>query len=88
MPDRVGRREALVGVEARLQLAPGDELHRDVRDALVLAEVVDRDDVRMVEATRRLGLASEARDDTAPPRPSSWSSRIVFSATTRLIIGS
>ena len=35
-------------------------------DAGVLAEVVDRDDVRMVEPAGRLRLAAEAGDDRAP----------------------
>ena len=37
-----------------------DVPHRDVQDAVGLARVVDRDDVRMVEAGGDLGLADEA----------------------------
>ena len=55
-------REALVRLEVFLELAALDELHRDVPDAVVLAEIVDRDDVGMVEASRRLRLAAKARD--------------------------
>ena len=81
--------EALVGLEVVLELAALDELHRDVPDAGVLAEVVDRDDVGMVEAPGGLRLAAEARDDgRRRSSPASWSARIVFSATMRLIIGS
>ena len=37
-----------------------EQLHRHVQPALGLAQVVDRDDVRMAEAADRLGLAVEA----------------------------
>ncbi len=58
----VGDAEALVRLEARLQLASLDELHRDVPDACFLAEIVDRHDVRVVEAARRVRLAAKAVD--------------------------
>ena len=61
-PHDVGDAEALVRLEARLELASLDELHRDVPDAGFLAEIVDRHDVRMVEAARRLRLAAKAVD--------------------------
>jgi len=40
-------------------ILPFDELHRDVEVSVHLAEVVDRDDVRVLERSRRLGLAQE-----------------------------
>src|SRR5205823_13807018 len=43
-----------------LEVAAGDVAHRDVELALVLAGVVDRDDVRMVERSGELRLAQEA----------------------------
>ena len=43
-----------------LEVAAGDVAHRDVELALVLAGVVDRDDVRMVERGGELRLAQEA----------------------------
>ncbi len=55
-------REALVRLEVVLELAALDVLHRDVPDALVLAEIVDRDDVRVIEPPGRLRLAAKARD--------------------------
>ena len=36
------------------------ERHRDERDAAILADLVDGDDVFVVEGGRRLGLALEA----------------------------
>ena len=54
--------EALVRLEARLELAALDELHRDVPGAAFLAEIVDRHDVRVVEPTGRLRLAPKAVD--------------------------
>jgi hypothetical protein len=41
-----------------------DQFHREVVPALVLADLVDRDDVRVVEAGGRLGLGLEALDVT------------------------
>ena len=38
-------------------------LHRDVVGAVELAAVVDADDVRVLKAGRRLGLAAEALDE-------------------------
>ena len=43
-----------------LEIGALDVPHRDVQDAVGLAGVVDRDDVRMVEAGGDLGLADEA----------------------------
>ena len=73
--------EALVGGEAILELAAVDELHRDEPRAVVLVEIVDRDDVRMIEPARRLRFAAKARDDIVRSSPASWSGRIVFIAT-------
>ena len=42
----------------------------------------------MVEPAGGLRLAAEPRDTFGPSAPASWSARIVFSATMRLIIGS
>ena len=46
-----------------LQGAAVEVLHRDVVGALGLAAVVDRDDVRVAQAGRVLGLAAEALDE-------------------------
>ncbi len=59
----VGNGEPLVRLEILLELAALDELHGDEPDAVVLAEIVDRNDVGMAEPSRRLGLAAEARND-------------------------
>ena len=50
---------ALVG-DQRLQVGALDAGHRDPEQAVVLARVVDRDDVRVVERGREPGLAQEA----------------------------
>ncbi len=47
------------------QRGPLDELHREVLLALVLADLVDRHDVGMVEVGRRLGLGAEPLDVAA-----------------------
>ena len=44
------------------QRGPLDELHREVLLALVLADLVDRHDVGVVEVRRRLGLGAEPGD--------------------------
>ena len=61
--DDVACRESLVGLEVVLELAPLDQLHRDVPDAGVLAEVVDRHDVGVGEAARGLRLAAKPLED-------------------------
>src|SRR5258706_4747418 len=43
-----------------MQRAALEQLHRDVGDALVLADVEDGDDARVVEPAGRAGLAQEA----------------------------
>jgi hypothetical protein len=83
-----GNREALVAVEVVLELLPGDELHRDERDALVLAVLVNGDDVRMVETSRRLRFALEPLDHLAASGSSSWSRRMVLIAARRPMTGS
>ena len=47
-------------LHALAQVGALEQLHREVRDAVVLAEVVGGDDVRMVELARGLGLEQEA----------------------------
>ena len=54
------RRQHDARVEDLAQRAPVEELHRDVRGVPGLADVVDRDDVRMVEAPGGLRFAEEA----------------------------
>ena len=61
--DRVLRRQP--AVDQLLQRAALDVLHRDVVGAVELAAVEDGDDVRVLEAGRRLGLAAEALDELA-----------------------
>ena len=46
--------------EQALQLAPGDELHRHVDEVAGVADVEDRDDVRMAQAAGRLRFLVEA----------------------------
>jgi len=53
-------RQALAFLEDLLQRAALEQLHRDVGDALVHADVVDGDDVGVVEAAGRARLAQEA----------------------------
>ena len=50
------------GVEPRGlgEIAAGDVLHREVLQALMFADFIDRHDVRMVERGHRLGLGAEA----------------------------
>jgi hypothetical protein len=52
--------EALVVVEAVLEIASADELHDDEGDVAFLAEVVHLDDVRVVEPGDRLRLLAKA----------------------------
>ena len=62
--DRLAR---LAARGACARLPPVDERHDEVGDAVALADVVDRHDVRVRELRRRLRLAREAR------RGSAWS---------------
>ena len=50
----------LLAREAVLQILAGQELHREVRLSLVLAEVVDGDDVPVRELAGRARFAEEA----------------------------
>ena len=52
-------------VDQLLQRRPFDVLHGDVVGALELAAVEDGDDVRVLQAGRRLRLAAEALDELA-----------------------
>ena len=45
-----GDRQPRLAAQHLLQGAPLEELHRDVGDAGILADVVDGDDVRMIQA--------------------------------------
>ncbi len=55
--------EALVRIEEVLELLALDELHDEVGNFVLLAEVVDLDDVRMVEARHGLRFAHEAHGE-------------------------
>ncbi len=59
-PDRFFDRPFLARGEDRFQAGPIHILHGDIEDAVVLAHVVDGDDVGMSDIARRLGLAQEA----------------------------
>jgi hypothetical protein len=63
-----GRQPAL-GADHRLQVAAGDVAHRDVVDAVDLPGVVDREDVRMVEARGERRLLQEDTWTTANYEP-------------------
>ena len=58
----VDRRERAVGVDHLAQRLAGHVLHHDEGRAVLLAPVVDRDDVRVVQAGGRLRLAAEPLD--------------------------
>ena len=47
-------------LERAVERLPGDQLHHDVGPAVEFADVVDRDDVRVVEQGRQPGLALQA----------------------------
>ena len=60
--DDVGRpsqRQRALLPDQRLQVGAGDVSHRDVEEAVLLARVVDRDDVRVVDRRRETRLAHE-----------------------------
>ena len=44
------------------QRLPADELHRDIGEILVLADAIDRDDVRVIEGGGEARLLFEARE--------------------------
>ena len=58
--DGVARREPDAALEVVREIVPFDVLHRDIRDLVVLAEVVDRDNPRVPQASSRLGLVAKA----------------------------
>ena len=58
--DHVGHREATLFVDEMAQGGPVDELHHDVRDAVVVAGVVGGDDVGVGEPGRGDGFVAEA----------------------------
>ena len=73
--DRIGQQDhegrglsGRLGDSAELlgEVAPVDELHREVGQAAGLAHVVDLDDVRMLEGGEGLGLVLEPRQLRRP----------------------
>ena len=58
---RIGQQHARMAQQHLLQVAALHQLHRDVGRVLALAEVVDRHDVGVSQASRRLGFAVETR---------------------------
>ena len=58
---RLAGLELLARLEEIAQLAPFDELHHDVGDITLLAEVVDLDDIRVIEPAYRPRLARKPR---------------------------
>jgi hypothetical protein len=58
----LGRKPALAAHQAA-DVVAGDVAHRDVRDAVLLARVIDRDDVGVVDRRGDLRLAHEALPD-------------------------
>jgi hypothetical protein len=61
------RQRSAAGQELR-ERPPFDELHHDVLPVAVCAGVVDADDVRLVQAGRRLGLAPEPSHEAGVAR--------------------
>ena len=61
-PAELSRHGDAVVADELEERRPGDELHHDVEDAFGLADVVDRDRVRMAQAGRGASLAEEASD--------------------------
>ena len=55
------RRELSLAPHQAADVVAGDVAHRDVRDAVLLARVVDRDHVGVIDRRRDLGLAHEPR---------------------------
>ncbi len=76
---RAGRQRSL-GRDELAQGAPGDVLHDEEQVAVVLALVVDRDDVRVPEPGRRAGLPAEAAGEG---RSATRSRRGSLTATSR-----
>src|SRR5262245_55731841 len=57
--DDGGGRQQLRGGGEIAERLPGEKFHGDVSKLLVLARVVDGDDIRVVEAARAFGLAKK-----------------------------
>jgi hypothetical protein len=64
-----GRRERAVALDHRAEVDARDKRHDDEQLAVVVAEVVRRDDVRVVEARGEPGLALEARAEVVVVGP-------------------
>jgi hypothetical protein len=58
--DHAPERERSIVVDDAREVPPAQELHHEVELAAVLAEVDDRDRVRVVQAARRAGLGDES----------------------------
>ena len=66
-PGGLARRQRPGASDDRGEVLALDDLHDDERAGLVLAVVVDRDDVRVVERRRVLRLLAEARAEVGVP---------------------
>ena len=75
----LGRAAAACRPAAAARLPPVDELQREERQAVVLADLVDLDDVGVLQPGDRLGLGAEAGQLAGPAWPPA---RIIFRATT------
>src|SRR5207248_3343339 len=60
---RLAPRQSAVFFEPALDTAAGDELHDEVIHVLVLVDLVNGDDMRMIETSDGAGLAQEALDN-------------------------
>jgi hypothetical protein len=67
----LGERQRLARAQQRLEVGAGQHLHRDEEDPAVLAELVDRDDVRVRQPRRRRASTSKRRRPSLSklPRP-------------------
>ena len=66
---RAGRLEGAALAHQRAQVPALDVTHRDVRDPVLLARVVDGDDVRMVDRRRELATRAGSAVASRRPRP-------------------
>jgi hypothetical protein len=66
---RTPRRQASLLLHERLQVAALDARHRDVEESVLLPCVVDRNDARVVERGRDLGLAQETLAEIGLAQP-------------------
>src|SRR5207245_5741869 len=62
-PRGLARRQSAAPLDDRGEVLAVDELHHDERTGLVLAVVIDRDDVRVVQRRGGLGLVPEPRSE-------------------------